>query len=213
MRRFRLGDEGAFASIVARYHRKMYAVALGHLRDREDAEEIAQDTFIRAHRAIAGFRGESSLATWLYRITFNLSRNRYRNNIRRRSRSTVSLDHKLSEESRDTLADMIASSGPCPAREAAAGEFAETVARCIQRLSSGQREILRLRNALSQSYVEIGRRLGIDLGTVKSRIGRARESLRALVAESYPEVTPGAQGTHSFGPVRAFGLLAVACTP
>src|SRR5476651_573371 len=77
VRRFLAGDEAAFSEIITRYHGKMFHVALSLLRNRGDAEEIAQDTFIRAHRALAQFRGETSLAAWLYRITANLSHNRY----------------------------------------------------------------------------------------------------------------------------------------
>ena len=85
VRRFRDGDESAFVEIMTRYRRKILSIALALIRNRADAEEIAQDTFVRAHRGLAGFRGDSSLATWLFRIAVNLSRNRYRYFCRRRS--------------------------------------------------------------------------------------------------------------------------------
>jgi len=74
---FQRRDEDAFGEIVTRHRQKMFSIALSHLGNHADAEEIAQDTFIRAYRGLASFRGDSSLATWLYRIAFNLSRNRY----------------------------------------------------------------------------------------------------------------------------------------
>src|ERR1051326_4826415 len=82
--RFKDGDESAFAEIVERYREKMFAVAFSTLRNRADAEEIAQDAFIRAHRGLANFRGDSALSTWLHRIALNLSRNRYWYYFRRR---------------------------------------------------------------------------------------------------------------------------------
>src|ERR1700677_3557304 len=72
--RFNSGDEDAFVEIMARYRSKVSAIAFSHLRNHADAEEITQDTFIRAHRGLARFRGDSSLATWLHRIAFNLDR-------------------------------------------------------------------------------------------------------------------------------------------
>src|SRR5438105_1019557 len=99
IRRFNSGDEGAFAEIVARYREKILALAERFLRNHADAEEIAQDTFIRAHRGLATFRGDSSLATWLHRIAVNLARNRYWYFYRRRRHMTLSLDCPLNPES------------------------------------------------------------------------------------------------------------------
>lgn len=210
VRRFRLGDEGAFNSIVDRYREKMFSIALCHLRNHSDAEEIAQDTFIRAHRGLARFRGESSLATWLHRIAFNLSRNRHKHNFCRRRHATLSLDSTLSEENKETIADLIACEAPSPAREATSGEFSEIVSKCMERLATRQREILMLRNGMNKSYIEISRSLGINIGTVKSRIGRARESLRSYLAEAYPEMASENPGVSWFEPVRSMGRIAVA---
>src|SRR5512132_1613034 len=95
VRRFNAGDEAAFVEIMTRYREKIFSVALALLRNRADAEEIAQDTFIRAHRGLARFRGDSSLATWLHRIAVNLARNRYWYFFRRRRHATLSLDCAL----------------------------------------------------------------------------------------------------------------------
>jgi len=93
VRRFNAGDDAAFIEIMNRYQRKIFTIVLGLLRNRADAEEITQDTFIRAHRGLSRFRGDSSLATWLHRIAVNLARNRYWYFFRRRrtprSRSTA----------------------------------------------------------------------------------------------------------------------------
>ncbi len=209
VRRFNGGDQAAFAEIVTRYRAKMHQVALGLLRNHADAEEIAQDTFIRAHRSLAHFRGESSLAAWLHCITLNLSRNRYWYFYRRRRHLAQSLDSTVSAESQTTYADLIASSAPGPAREATTREFSALVAECMGRLSAGQREILLLRNVRQHSYREIARILGITLGTVKSRVARARETLRALLVPVYAaKPTPDVPSDDQwFEPNRAAGLL------
>lgn len=84
VQRFNGGDGAAFDDIVERYREKLQALAARFLRNNADAEEIAQDTLIRAYRGLARFRGESSLATWLHRIAVNLARNRYWHSFRRR---------------------------------------------------------------------------------------------------------------------------------
>jgi RNA polymerase sigma-70 factor (ECF subfamily) len=208
VRRFKAGDEEAFVEIITRYRDKIFAIALRHLRNRADAEEITQDTFIRAHRGIARFRGESSLATWLHRIAFNLCHKYY---FSRRRHVTLSLDCAFSDGNQATISDLIATDAPNPAREAAACEFSELVVTCMEKLGARQREILLLRNGMNQSYGEISLSLGISIGTVKSRIGRARESLRGLLAEKYPESAPDASPFDWFEPVGSRGRADVAC--
>ncbi len=209
VRRFHTGDQAAFTEIVTRYRDKMHQVALGLLRNHADAEEIAQDTFIRAHRSLANFRGESSLAAWLHCITLNLSRNRYWYFFRRRRHVTQSLDSTVSAENQTTYADLIASNTAGPVREATSREFSALVAECMTQLPASQREILLLRNVRQHSYREIARMMGITIGTVKSRVCRARETLRTLLAESYAEGDTPDAGTSSqwFEPGRPAGLL------
>ena len=191
--RFNAGDETAFVEIVGRYRERMFHVAFSALKNRADAEEISQDTFIRAHRGLAKFRGGSSLATWLHRIALNLSRNRYWHGCRRHQHARFSIDSPLSDANAVSFADLIASEAASPAREAVTNEFSELVAQCMTRLGADKREILTLRNTQLRSYVEIGRKLGINVGTVKSRIARARESLRVLLAESFAEFAADAR--------------------
>jgi RNA polymerase sigma-70 factor, ECF subfamily len=183
--RFNAGDETAFVEIVGRHHARMLQVALRLLRNHADAEEIAQDTFIRAHRGLAKFRGDSSLAAWLHRIALNLSRNRYWYFFRRQRHATLSLDADLSETHHASFAELVASETPGPVQEAVTREFTTIVASCMARLNPGQREILVLRNVRQHSYREIAGLLGITIGTVKSRVARARENLRALLGPFY----------------------------
>ncbi len=202
VRRFTAGDEAAFDEIVARHRGRMFAVGLAVLRNHADAEEVAQDTFIRAHRGLARFRGDASLATWLHRIALNLARNRYSYYVRRHRHATVSLDSPLRANERGTFAELAATDAAGPARDAAAEEFSRLVDACMHRLGDGPRTILVLRNSLNHSYGEIARELGIGVGTVKSRIARARENLRALLAEACPEFGPEARPEAWFGPIR-----------
>jgi RNA polymerase sigma-70 factor (ECF subfamily) len=95
VRRFNSGDESAFGEIMTRHKTRIFAAAIALLRNHADAEEITQDTFVRAHRGLARFRGDSSVATWLHRIAVNLARNRYWYFFRRRRHATLSLDAAL----------------------------------------------------------------------------------------------------------------------
>jgi RNA polymerase sigma-70 factor (ECF subfamily) len=114
---------------------------------------------------------------------------------------------RVGDDSDATFADLVA---PSPAREAATGEFSALVATCMEKLDARHREILTLRNLLNRSYDEIAQALGINVGTVKSRIARARGNLRALLAEACPEFSPDAAPSDWFEPTRATGRLEVA---
>jgi RNA polymerase sigma-70 factor, ECF subfamily len=210
VRRFNGGDESAFLEIMRRYQAKILAVTQGLLHNRADAEEITQDTFVRAHRNLSGFRGDSSLATWLHRIAVNLARNRYWYFFRRRRYATLSLDCPVGAEADSPLADLISAEGPDPARSAAREEFAALVAECMDALEDHHREVLVLRCVQNLSYEEIADRLGLHVGTVKSRIARARESLRARLASECPEFTAESGPADWFEPCRPVGRLALA---
>jgi RNA polymerase sigma-70 factor (ECF subfamily) len=201
--RFQGGDGTAFNEIVTRHRVKIHALANGFLRNHADAEEITQDTFIRAHRGLANFRGDSSLSTWLHCIAVNLARNRYWYFFRRRRHLALSLDCPLSENASGTFSDLVASAEADPARQATFDEFGVVVTACMNRLEAGQREILTLRNLLHQSYHEIAEALGINQGTVKSRIARARGCLRELMIKACPEFAAEANAPGWFQPVLA----------
>lgn len=209
VRRFNAGEEAAFVEIVARYRARMFATAFALLRNRHDAEEVAQDTFIRAHRGLANFRGDASLSTWLHHIARNLAHNNYWYFYRRRRHATLSLDCPLGADNPATFADLVASEGASPAREAMTGEFAELVTDCIARLGARPREILTLRNTNQLSYGEIATKLGISIGTVKSRLGRARDSLRALLGKTCPEFDGRSTPVAWFEPQRPAGSVAL----
>jgi RNA polymerase sigma-70 factor (ECF subfamily) len=200
VRRFNAGDEGAFVEIMERHRAKIFAITYSQLRNHADAEEITQDTFIRAHRGLARFRGDSSLSTWLHRIATNLSRNRYWYFFRRRRQDSLSLDCPLNADNAGTFSDLVADVAQTPAQDAATGEFSELISTCMAQLEPGHREILTLRNVLDHPYDEIAGLLGINVGTVKSRIARARENLRILLTAACPEFDSEASPSDWFVP-------------
>ena len=107
VKRCKAGDESAFTEIIKRYYPRIRALAQQTLHNDADAEEVAQDTFIRAHRGLANFRGDASLATWLYCIGLNLARNRYWYWWRRKRDQSVSIDAPFGADNDMTLAEVI----------------------------------------------------------------------------------------------------------
>jgi len=211
VRRFKAGDLAAFDEIALRHRERLSAVAYGLLRNHADAEEIAQDALVRAHRGLVNFRGDSSLATWLHRIALNLARNRYWYFFRRRRHATVSLNSSVGVDNPTAFSELFASGEAGPVHAAQAEEFSELVARAMKNLSAAQRKILTMRNAQHHSYRQIADHLGINVGTVKSRIARAREGLRLLLATACPEFGPEARPVAWFDRSRPAGGIEVLC--
>ena len=176
--RFKAGDESAFEEMVSRYWDRIYAMVLKLLRNSQDAEEVTQDAFIRAHRGLENFRGDSSFSTWLYQIATNLARNRYWYWWRRKRDKSVSFDQPIVAESPTTLAEVFPADVESPEDITVTNEFKERVAAAMELLNDKHREALALRNVRNLSYEEIADELQISIGTVKSRIARAREALR-----------------------------------
>ena len=176
--RFKEGDESAFEEMVSRYWDRIYAMVLKLLRNSQDAEEVTQDAFIRAHRGLENFRGDSSFSTWLYQIATNLARNRYWYWWRRKRDKSVSFDQPIGAESTTTLAEVFPADVASPEDITITNEFKERVSAAMELLNEKHREALVLRNIKNLSYEEIADELQISIGTVKSRIARARESLR-----------------------------------
>jgi RNA polymerase sigma-70 factor (ECF subfamily) len=181
--RFRNGDSAAFEEMVSRHWDRIYGMVHQLLRNPQDAEEVTQDAFIRAHRGLANFRGDSAFSTWLYQIATNLARNRYWYWWRRKRDRTVSFDQPVGEDNDTPLAEIFAGDAESPGELTATQELVDRIAVGMEKLSARHREILILRNVKNLSYEEIAEILGISVGTVKSRIARARDSLRKLIGE------------------------------
>jgi len=185
--RFKNGDGKAFDQMVSRYWDRIYAMVNQLLRNQQDAEEVTQDTFIRAHRGLTNFRGDSAFSTWLYQIATNLARNRYWYWWRRKRDKSISFEQPVSHENDTTLAEIIPSEQETPEDATVTQEFVGRIAECMEMLNEKHREILILRNVQNLSYEEIADILGISVGTVKSRIARARESLREKLGEEFQQ--------------------------
>ncbi|MEZ5277217.1 MAG: sigma-70 family RNA polymerase sigma factor [Opitutaceae bacterium] len=181
--RFKAGDQSAFNEMVSRYWDRIYAMVNQLLRNTQDAEEVTQDAFIRAHRGLENFRGDSAFSTWLYQIATNLARNRYWYWWRRKRDRSISFDQPLTADSDTTLAEVFPSDVETPQDATVSQEFVDRVAECMGMLAEKHREILTLRNIQNHSYEEIASILEISVGTVKSRIARARESLREKMGD------------------------------
>lgn len=183
--RFKNGDQAAFDEMVQRYWSRIYSMVHQLLRNQQDAEEVTQDAFIRAHKGLVNFRGDSAFSTWLYQIATNLARNRYWYWWRRKRDKSISFDAPLGDESDSTLADIIPAEVESPDDIAVNQELVDKIGASMENLGAKHREILILRNVKNLSYEEISSILGISIGTVKSRIARARETLRAELGEDF----------------------------
>ena len=168
------GDEAACAELVAAHQRMVYGLALSLLGDRDDALDISQEVFLRVFRTLSGFRGQSALRTWIYRIVVNQVRNRQRWWRRRRRADEVSLDEHLEHSG-----ELEATQDVLPDRLLASKETATHIWQALDRLPFDQRTALILREVDGLRYEEIAFSLDIAIGTVKSRLTRARQALRA----------------------------------
>jgi RNA polymerase sigma-70 factor, ECF subfamily len=173
------GDEAAFAELVAEHQRMVVQLAMNLLGDREEALDLAQDVFIRVFRTIGQFRGQSALRTWIYRIAVNQARNRHRFWRRRRRSDQVSLDAHV-----ETHGDFQSGAECGPDRILAQKELAARLQEALDALPFDQRTAIVLREVDGLSYDEIAFSLGVAVGTVKSRLTRARQTLRAGLREA-----------------------------
>ena len=183
--RFKNGDEAAFEEMVVRYHDRIFARVFQLLKNRQDAEEVTQDAFMRAHKGLENFRGDSSFSTWLFQIATNLAHNKYWYWWRRKRDQSISLGQPLSDEGDATLVDILPAEGEDPGDSAVTQELVDRVAECMNYLSPKHKEILTLRNVKNMSYEDIAGHLDISVGTVKSRIARARESLKEKLGSEF----------------------------
>lgn len=173
------GNDDAFSVIVDRYSRLVYNVALRSVSSPEDAADISQDTFLKAWRSIASFRGDCALSTWLCRIALNCCCDHARSAKRHR---VLSLTVQEDEDSKvldipDT--DVTA----MPEEELTRQTEIEAVREAIDSLPEDQKMIITMRDITGLSYAEIAGTLGLEMGTVKSRINRARGNVKKFLIE------------------------------
>ena len=167
--RYRAGDRTAFTELVIRYQRPIYNAAFWVLRNAEDANDIAQDVFLKVAERLDDYDPRYKFFSWIYRIAVNASLNMLRRNGR--------------EESLDDDAELAAADSANPERQLGDAQVAARVRSALMRLSTNDRMVLTLRHFSECSYEEIGEILDLDEKTVKSRLFEARRRMRGLLQD------------------------------
>ena len=169
------GDKRAFELLVSKYQRKLGRLLSRFIRDASEVEDVTQEAFIKAYRALPTFRGDSAFYTWLYRIGINTAKN-YLVAMGRRAPTTTDIDSEEAEgiEDGDQLRDL-----NTPENELMSRQVAETVNQTLEELPEELRTAITLREIEGLSYEDIANVMNCPIGTVRSRIFRAREAIAA----------------------------------
>lgn len=176
IRRAAKGDEAAFAMLVEQYQQMVYHLSFSLLRNREDALDVSQEVFLKVYRFLPEFHFESSFSTWIYRITKNAALDYLRAGTRH-NRTSIEALSDLGVPLQDD------DPGTDPQTAAVAADRAARLYRAIGLLSEAHREVILLSSFCGESYESIAEKLGIELGTVKSRINRAKHELRKILED------------------------------
>ena len=180
VRRVQRGDKGAFDALVLKYQHKLVKLVMRYVRNPAEAEDIAQEAFIKAYRALPGFRGDSAFYTWLYRIAINTAKNALVSSKRRPLEYDLDLQDPEQYEMHARLKD-----DETPEHLLLTDEIRETVNGAMGELPEDLRTAIVLREIDGLSYEEIAAAMDCPVGTVRSRIFRARE---AIAAELRPQL-------------------------
>ena len=171
--RVQKGDKAAFDLLVRKYQHRIAKLVSRYVRDRAEVDDVTQEAFIKAWRAIKGFRGESAFYTWLYRIAINTAKN-YLVALGRRP---LSADMETEEAESSAAVNINLRDVATPERHLLADEIARTVERSLAALPEDLRSAITLREIDGLSYEEIAEVMDCPIGTVRSRIFRAREAI------------------------------------
>ena len=183
VRRVQKGDKRAFDLLVLKYQHKIAKLISRYIRDPDEVQDVAQEAFIKAYRALANFRGESAFYTWLYRIAINTSKNHLMAQGRRPPGSDVEIEDALiTEAGAEALSDV-----DTPEGLALTDEIERVILAAIEALPEELRTAITLRELEGLSYEEIAEAMSCPVGTVRSRIFRARE---AIDAKLKPLISP-----------------------
>lgn len=180
VRRFKEGDRNAYSEIVRRYQDKVYTLAYRWMHDDQIAREVAQDVFLALFRALANFRGDAKLSTWIHRVVVNHCKNRRLYRRRRQSDMHEPLEGKRVDD--DGPVRQLAHEGPGTDAGVHRSEAEALVHEALGQLDEEQRTIIVLRDVEDLGYDEIAEILGIARGTVKSRLHRARGTLARILS-------------------------------
>lgn len=171
------GDVSAFEMLIEAYQKKVFNLAYRIIGNYDDANDIAQEAFIRIFRSISGFRGQSSFSTWIYRITTNVCLDEIR---KRKNKSVQYLDDDIQTDD-GKMQRQIISDDPLPEEIAERKELRAAINDSLGELKEEYRIIITLRDIQGMSYEEIAKVLDCPTGTVKSRINRARQALKNVL--------------------------------
>jgi RNA polymerase sigma-70 factor (ECF subfamily) len=173
--RVQAGDREAFGLLVSKYQRRLLRLVMRLVRDPAEAEDVAQDAFVKAYRALPNFRGESAFYTWLYRIGINTAKNWLQSQKRRMPVISEFVD----EDGEGTVGDGLLRDDETPDRHLMSKQIGEAVSAAMEALPEDLRTAITLREIDGLSYEEIARVMACPVGTVRSRIFRAREAIAA----------------------------------
>lgn len=167
-----------FDGLVLEYKDKVFNLCFRFLGDYDEADDCAQETFVKVFRSLKDFRGESAVSTWIYRIAVNTCKNRVASAQYRRNKTLIRLDESKKTDEGDEHKVEIGDERLSPAKEIEMKEKCELIQRAIDSLPDDQRSVVILRDIEGLSYEEISEATGYNLGTVKSKLSRARQELR-----------------------------------
>ncbi len=174
VRRVQRGDSAAFDLLVRKYQHRIVGLIGRYVSDWSECQDVAQDTFIRAYRAIGSFRGDAQFYTWLHRIAVNTAKNHLVAHNRRPPTDDIDAADAEQYDLGSRLRD-----GDTPEHELLRQEMEQTVMRAVEALPEELRTAITLREMDGLSYEEIAQKMGCPIGTVRSRIFRAREAIDA----------------------------------
>jgi len=196
VKRVRSGDQRAFRTLVERYQRKIYSVALGMLKDKEEAMDVSQEAFVKVYKYLDHFKGDASFYTWLYRITVNICIDVMRRRGSGRHEH-VEFDETVAANLDEANIGALGSRlGTNPQKAALRKELAVKIQEALQEVPEKHRAILLLREVEGMSYEDLSRTLEIPKGTVMSRLFHARAKVQKILSE-YLELDESKSGIGS----------------
>ncbi|MHC4623950.1 MAG: sigma-70 family RNA polymerase sigma factor [Planctomycetota bacterium] len=180
--RCRQGDSAAMERLIGKYQNRIYNTILKMCANRDDAAELTQDTFVKVIENLERFQGRSGFYTWLFRIAVNLTLNYCQRSVKLGCRSLEGYDEERDSEKKSQLKEFLRDdASPDPVDVAQNRELCEAVVKALMKLDETQRAVVVLRDIEGMSYADMADVLGVELGTVKSRLSRARGSLREIL--------------------------------
>jgi RNA polymerase sigma-70 factor (ECF subfamily) len=180
--RCRQGDSEAIEQLILKYQNRIYNVILRICANNDDAAELTQDTFVKIIEKISEFEGRSSFYTWAFRIAVNLTLNYCQRNARHESTSLDAENDERTKQAKRRLKEILTDeSSPDPAMLAQNKEMYEVLSKALMKLDDAHRAVIILRDIEGMNYARIAQVMDIELGTVKSRLSRARSNLRKIM--------------------------------